>query len=150
MPEAEGVIGPGSRVRLHFELGLLDEGAVVDSTFAGEPAEFCIGDGNLPPGFEACLVGLACGAEARFEIPPEQGFGAHNPSNLQRFRREQFSADLMLEEGLVVSFADRAGGELAGVVAELGPQFVVVDFNHPLAGRTLWFRVAVLAVEPVN
>lgn len=139
-------VGPGTRVTLHFSLEL-EDGQVVDSTFDGKPAAFVFGDGNLPSGFESLLVGLVAGDERTWAVPPENAFGQPNPNNVQRFRRHQFGVDMVLEVGLMVSFADAQNTELAGVVSSIEGDEVEVDFNHPLAGRTLDFRVQILAVE---
>ena len=65
---------------------------------------------------------------------------------MQRLPRSQFG-DMVLEPGLVVSFADAANGELPGVIAEFDEEKVTVDFNHPLAGKRLKFEVKIIAVE---
>lgn len=133
-----------SRISLHFELAL-EDGQIVDSNFGQTPATFNYGDGSLLPAFEEALLGLNKGAETSFVMPPEKAFGAHNESNLQRIPRNQFDMDL--EEGMVVSFADMSKNELPGVIAEIGTEEVLVDFNHPLAGRTLTFKVQIISVE---
>ncbi|RBP78700.1 peptidylprolyl isomerase [Marinomonas rhizomae] len=138
------VITAESRVTLHFELSL-EDGQIVDSNFSQAPASFVFGDGSLLPGFESALLNMSVGQEASFVMPPEKAFGAHNESNIQRMPRSQFSMDL--EEGMVVSFADMSKNELPGVIAEIGDKEVVVDFNHPLAGRSLTFRVHIVAIE---
>jgi len=93
-------------------------------------------------------MGLSSGAKEVFVIPPEKGFGQHNPNNIQTITRDQFSDDIELEEGLVLSFADAQNTELPGVVAEFDEKEVIVDFNHPLAGKDVEFEVNILAVEP--
>ena len=140
------MISEGTRVTLNFAL-VLDDGSEVDSNFEKEPASFDVGDGSLLPGFERALFGLKSGDKATLEILPEEGFGQPNDNNLQRIKRDQFDADSELEEGMVFSFADAAGGELPGVVKAFDADQVTVDFNHPLAGRTLSFRVAIHNVE---
>lgn len=141
------IIGPGTRVTLHFSLTLAD-GTVLDSNFDHAPAEFEVGDGNLLPGYEQALFGLKAGDEASFDMRPEHGFGQHNPSNIQTMARKDFDSALALEVGLVVSFADANRAELPGVIAAIEGDTVTVDFNHPLAGREIVFRVAIKAVEP--
>ena len=139
------MIGPGSTVTLHFAIKL-DDGQLVDSNFEGKPATFTVGDGNLLEGFEKALFGLFEGSEESLRILPENGFGQHNPSNIQVLPRQHFE-DMELEEGLVISFADPQGGELPGVVDRFDDNKVHVDFNHPLAGKTLFFDVRILSVE---
>lgn len=135
-----------SRVTLYFELAL-ENGQVVDSNFDGKPAQFTFGDGNLLPDFEAVLLGMSAGDEATFNMAPEKAFGAHNPSNVQTLARSQFAMDI--EEGMVVSFADSAKNELPGVIKSIGENQVEVDFNHPLAGHTLQYRVKIVSVEEI-
>ena len=140
------IISEGTRVTLNFAL-ILDDGSEVDSNFEKEPASFAVGDGSLLPGFERALFGLKSGDEATLEILPEDAFGQPNDNNFQTIKRDQFDVDSELQEGMVFSFADAAGGELPGVVKTFDAEEVTVDFNHPLAGRTLSFRVAIHNVE---
>ena len=137
----DGVIDSGSMVTLQFALELTD-GHVVDSNFDGAPATFRMGDGTLLAGFEEVLLGLTAGVEERFSIPADRAFGPWREENVQRFDRHRF-AGMSVEPGAVVSFADAAGAELPGVVKGLEGAKVVVDFNHPLAGRDLVFRVCI-------
>jgi len=140
----DAAIGPGTRVSLHFAIKLQD-GQIIDSNFDTRPASFTFGDGNIPEGFEQALLGLKAGEHAELTIAPERGFGMYNPSNIQVLPRSQFK-DMELEPGLVVSFQE-PGGELPGVVTEFTDEKVTVDFNHPLAGKTLIFEVQVESVE---
>ena len=142
----DSAIAPNSRVTLHFRLRL-ENGDVVDSTFERSPAIFTIGDGSLLPGFEKKLLGMSSGESASYEVLPEEGFGQPNPNNVQYFKRSDFAGDLELAEGLVISFADASQSELPGVVQSFDEEEVVVDFNHPLAGRTIQFDVEIVAVE---
>ncbi len=142
-------IGPGTKITLHFALQL-DSGEIVDSNFERDPATFTVGDGNLLPGFEKALFGMLEGEHKTVVIKPEDGFGQRNPNNIQEIARSQFSPDLELSEGLMLSFADAQKTELPGVVQRFDDEVVVVDFNHPLAGRDILFEVAILKIEPVQ
>jgi len=143
---ARDQVGPGKQVVLHFELRLTD-GTVIDSNFEGKAVSFKIGDGNLLPGFEQAIFGLRKGQEQTVEVAPEKAFGQVNPDNIQQFPRYRFPADLVLEKGLVINFADAEGNDQPGVIAEYSSERVSVDFNHPLAGRAIMFRVKILEVE---
>ncbi|MBT3145850.1 peptidylprolyl isomerase [Neptunomonas phycophila] len=137
------VIGPETKVTLHFEIRL-ENGDVVDSNFDKQPASFSIGDGSMLAGFEAALFGLKVGERKVLAITPEHGFGMPNPSNLHKIERGNF-ADIDLEPGVVVSFQDPSG-ELPGVIRSFDDQFVEVDFNHPLAGKHLEFEVEIIDI----
>lgn len=139
------LIGPQSRVTLHFTLKLAN-GDLVDTTRDKPPATFTVGDGNLLLGFEQALFGLRAGESKELTIYPDQGFGQRNPENIQHMPRDRF-ADMNLEIGLMVLFEEPGQGGLPGIVTALGDGEVTVDFNHPLAGRTLRFEVEILQVE---
>lgn len=138
-----------SKVTLHFALKL-DAEQVIDSTFDREPATFVMGDGNLLPGFESQLIGLVTGDHKVFDIPPQDAFGQPNPQNIQVMKRSDFAADMPIAPGLVVSFADAQNAELPGVIASVEGDKVEVDFNHPLAGKSLIFEVQILEVQDAN
>ncbi|WP_160288318.1 FKBP-type peptidyl-prolyl cis-trans isomerase [Pseudomonas knackmussii] len=138
-------IGADTEVTLHFALKL-EDGNVVDSTFDKQPATFKVGDGNLLPGFELALYGLKAGDKRTLSIDPEQGFGQPNPANVQVMPRDQFEG-MELSHGLLVIFNDAAKTELPGVVKEFDEQRVTIDFNHPLAGKTLAFDVEIIEVK---
>ena len=139
------LVGQGARVSLHFSIEL-ESGELVDSTRDKSPATFEYGDGNLLPGFEQALLGLTAGDKTRVRIAPEQGFGMRNPNNLQRYAVTDFK-DIELEPGLIINFSDPSQGVLPGIVDSIDGDRVTIDFNHPLAGKMLYFDVEITAVE---
>jgi len=139
-------VGEGTRVVVNFSLSL-EDGSEVDSNFGGDPVEFVIGDGNLLPGFERHLYGMSAGERQIFTVLPENAFGQVNDSNVQLIPRKQFDDETELEIGLLFSFADARGGELPGMIISFDKDDVEVDFNHPLAGRTILFDVLIHRVE---
>ncbi|WP_040261673.1 MULTISPECIES: FKBP-type peptidyl-prolyl cis-trans isomerase [Pseudomonas] len=138
-------IGQHTEVTLHFALHL-EDGNTVDSTFDKAPATFKVGDGNLLPGFENALFGLKAGDRRDLTVLPENAFGQPNPQNVQVMPRNQFEG-MELAEGLLVIFNDAANTELPGIVKAFDDQHVTVDFNHPLAGKTLRFEVQIIDVR---
>jgi FKBP-type peptidyl-prolyl cis-trans isomerase SlpA len=142
----------GSQVTLHFSVALTD-GQVVDSNFDGAPASFNVGDGNMLPGFEARLLGLRKGDEVEVVLTPDQAFGLVNQENVHRLPRSRFNQFLddeyqELQVGTVVSFKDPGGFDLPGVVKEKSASAVVVDFNHPLAGKDIVFKARIVGIIP--
>ncbi|PCJ39682.1 MAG: peptidylprolyl isomerase [Moraxellaceae bacterium] len=139
------VIGPGKRVTLHFSVILLD-GTVLDSTKQKDPATFVVGDGNILPGFEQSIFGLKVGDKRSVVLEAEQAFGPYNEDNIQRMHRSRFNQDIALEPGVVISFADKSKAETPGVVKSVEGDEIVIDFNHPLAGRDLTFDVEIINI----
>ena len=142
-------VGENTLVTLNFSLSM-SNGDLIDSTFDKQPAKFEFGDGQLPDGFQTYLVGMSAGEKNEWKVPPEKSFGMPNPNNLQEMKRADFSADLELAEGLVVSFADANKSELPGVVKTFDEDKVMIDFNHPLAGEVLSFKVEIIDVQAFN
>ncbi len=141
-------ITDNSVVTLHFEIRFTN-GDVVDSNFDGNSATFAMGDGSLLPGFEAVLLGLKVGDRQTFTLLPEQAFGEGNEDNKLYFKKSQFNEDELVE-GLIISFDDAAKTQRPGVVKAIEQDRVLIDFNHPLAGRTLVFEVEIIAVAAVE
>jgi FKBP-type peptidyl-prolyl cis-trans isomerase SlpA len=144
------LVRPGSFLTLHYRLADGDGAAIVD-TFADKPATLSLGSGQLAPALEERLVGLAEGAEASFELPPGAAFGERNPALVQRVTRsllaELGDPDEAYAVGDVVEFPTPDGaGRYAGVVRECSPEWLLFDFNHPLAGRGVRFQVKLLGV----
>ena len=146
MTELPVPVGEGTRVYLNFSL-CLEDGSEIDSNFSSEAVDFAIGDGSLLPGFERLIFGMSAGDRQIFSVDPEDAFGMPNDNNVQEIERDHFDEEAGLEIGLVYSFADASGGELPGLVIEFDEEWVTVDFNHPLAGRTILFDVLVHRVE---
>lgn len=142
-------IESNTRVTLNFSLSL-ETGEEVDTNFGTDPVSFVMGDGSLLPGFERRLIGMRAGDEAEFRIPPEEGFGEPQDDNIQFISRADFDDDAPLEPGMLFTFADAAGGEVPGMIVEVGDEQVTVDFNHPLSGRTIHFKVRIAHVEPAE
>ncbi|MFT7372188.1 MAG: FKBP-type peptidyl-prolyl cis-trans isomerase SlpA [Oleiphilaceae bacterium] len=142
-------VAENTLVTLNFSLSL-SNGDLIDTTFDKQPAKFEFGDGQLPDGFQSYLVGMRAGEKNEWQVPPEKSFGMPNPNNLQVMKRADFAADLDLAEGLVVSFADASKSELPGVVKSFDEEKVTIDFNHPLAGEILSFKVEIIDVQAFN
>ena len=139
-------IGENTLITLHFSLSL-DDGSLVDSTFDKQAASFEFGDGQLPEGFQSLLLGLKKGDKGEWQVAPEKAFGMPNPNNQQVMKRADFASDMELVEGLMISFADANKSELPGVVKSFDENEVIIDFNHPLAGETLVFKVEIIDVQ---
>jgi FKBP-type peptidyl-prolyl cis-trans isomerase SlpA len=143
-------IQPGSFLTLHYRLAGPD-GADVINTFADKPATLSLGTGQLAPAMEARLIGLPEGSRHSFDLDAGEAFGPRNPQLLQRVKlallRELGDPDAEYGPGDVVQFPTPDGGaSYAGVVREVGPDWLLFDFNHPLAGQPVRFEVHVLGV----
>ena len=140
----------GSFLTLHYRLAGPD-GVDLINTFADKPATLSLGSGELSPAMEARLVGLAEGTRASFELAAGEAFGERNPDMLQRVKlallHELGDPDEQYHLGDVVQFPTPDGqASYAGVVREVGSDWLLFDFNHPLAGRPVTFEVQLIGV----
>ncbi len=145
MTELPQKIAPGSEVTLHLSLTTVDSSELL-STFGEEPETLVMGDGSLPAGLELALYGLKPGAEQTLILSPEQAFGARIEEKIHLLSRSEFPTDMEIQAGNIIGFVSPDGTELAGTLLEIEGDEVKVDFNHPLAGMDVVFRVEIIDV----
>lgn len=137
-----------SAVLLHFDLKL-EDGQLADSTRReNKPALFRLGDGSLSLDLEQALLGLRPGDKKSFSLAPEAAFGPSNPDLIQFFSRRHFMETGVPEVGTIMLFTGINGDEMPGLISEVAEDSITVDFNHPLAGKVVWFDIDVLEIDP--
>jgi FKBP-type peptidyl-prolyl cis-trans isomerase SlpA len=135
-----------SLVTLHYRVATADDTEIV-ATFGATPATLQLGSGELAPPLEACLEDLPVGERHIFLLEPEQAFGPHNPDLLTRMPKSELpngGGDIGVLT--LVEFAAPNGGKFAGLVREMDNTSALVDFNHPLAGKSIRFEVEVIGI----
>jgi peptidylprolyl isomerase len=147
--EAEGAkkakVKDGSIVKLHYTLTV--DGEVADSSKERDPMEFEVGSGKVIPGFEKAIMDMKVGEKKSFEVSPEDGYGTEDPDNYQLVSRANLPPDLELEVGMVLYANGMQGGPVPAKIAEIREDAVVMNFNHPLAGKTLEFEVEIVSID---
>lgn len=139
-------ITPNSIVTLHHQLGFTDD-SLLEDTFDSDPMTFRMGTGELAEGLELSLIELKEGDEQTIDIGPDLAFGYPDESMIQQLNRDEFAEDFELETGLIIEFSTPSGETLPGTILEFDDKSVKVDFNHPLAGHTVRYRVKIIEVE---
>jgi len=139
-------ITPNSRVTLHHQLGLTD-GTVLEDSFDAEPMCIQLGRGELAEGLELALIDLEEGDEQTIDIGPDLAFGYPDAEAIHELPRSEFRDDAPLEPGVIMEFSMPNGETLPGTILEADDERVRIDFNHPLAGETVRYRVKILKVE---
>ncbi|MBJ7222808.1 MULTISPECIES: FKBP-type peptidyl-prolyl cis-trans isomerase [unclassified Brenneria] len=137
-----------SAVLVHFILTLEDGSAAESTRESGKPALFRLGDGSLSDALEQHLLGLTRGDKRRFTLPPESAFGQANPDLIQFFLRRDFAQTGVPDVGTIMLFSGVGGHDMPGIIREVAQESVTVDFNHPLAGRSITFDLEVLEIDP--
>lgn len=121
-------------------------GAVLDTSRGREPVSYLHGRGQLFPALERQLTGLAVGQRVALVVPAAEGYGEHRPELLIEVRREQFPADAELAVGSQV-MSEGTREPMVFTIAEVRPDTVLLDGNHPWAGKDLHFDVEVMHVR---
>jgi FKBP-type peptidyl-prolyl cis-trans isomerase SlyD len=140
-------VADGLVVGLDYTLRL-DDGEIVDSSTGQQPLEFLQGRDQIVPGLEQALYGMAVEDEKDVVVAPAEGYGEQNPDAIERVARDVFPPDLDLRPGIGLRMRDDSGRAMDAYVAEVRPEDVVLDFNHPLAGETLYFQVKIASLRP--
>lgn len=135
----------GDTVRIHYT-GSLKDGTVFDSSDGRSPLEFTVGTGQIIPGLDQAISGMEVGEKKTVEIPSAEAYGPHDPNGLQEIPRAQVPGDIPLDVGTPLSMQAPDGRKFAVTVAEVTEEKVVLDANHPLAGKDLTFDVEVVEV----
>lgn len=116
---------------------------------SGQPEElsFCLGWGLMPPQLEEALIGMAPQEQKKVRLSPKQAFGEVDQNLIMDIPRSDFSPGLEPEPGDVFETQDEEGHPVYFVVREVQPEMVTIDFNHPLAGKTVEFFITLKEVR---
>jgi FKBP-type peptidyl-prolyl cis-trans isomerase SlyD len=139
-------IASGSVVGIDYSLHLGD-GRVVDQSEPGDPLTYLHGEGQIVPGLESALEGLGVGDSKQVVVAPTEGYGDHDPRGVQEVPRGAFPPDFQPEAGMELTAEGPSGEPVPFAVREVKADSVVIDLNHPLAGKTLHFDVTVREVR---
>ena len=135
---------------VQLEYTLTANGQVVDSTEGHGPFQYVQGKGQIIPGLERQLAGLHVGDQRDITVSPEEGYGAVDPSAFVDVPREQLPTSVAPKVGMVLRGTDPDGRQFQATIRELKDQTVTLDLNHPLAGKTLLFKVKVVGVSSAH
>lgn len=116
---------------------------VIDSNKDGKPLEFITGCAQVIEGLEQQIINANVGDSLTFSVNPEQAYGVRNPELMQEVDRNQFN-DIELEKGMTLFGQAENGTPVQVIVADFNANSVLIDYNHPLAGKTLNFQVEIL------
>ena len=133
-------------VGIEYEVKEAGTDAVVDTNKGGQPLEFIMGKGQIIPGLENALVGMAEGESGDIMVSAADAYGDVNPEAMQTLPKEQFEG-VDLVEGMSLYGQGEDGQTVQVIVKSFDDKEVNVDFNHPLAGKDLMFSVTVLSAR---
>lgn len=122
----------------------LKDGSIADSTkVSGKPTWLIMGDGSFSQAFEDYLMDAEVDQVLTFELTAIDAFGESQPDNIHFMDISQFPQDIKIEQGAIISFEQKNGEHLPGIIREVQASSVKVDFNHPLAGENVVFEIEI-------
>lgn len=136
----------GDTVKIHYT-GTLDDGTQFDSSEGREPLEFELGSGQVIPGFEKAVDGMAVGDSKQVNIPPEDAYGPRHEQMIQEVPKSALPDDLEPEIGMGLQAQGQDGQVLNLTVSAVGEDSITVDGNHPLAGKALNFDLQLVEIS---
>ncbi len=134
----------GDTVTVHYR-GTLADGSEFDSSEGRDPLSFVMGAGEVIPGFDAAVGGIEVGESATVTIPAAEAYGDHDDDGVQTFPLDFFGGQVP-EVGWTVELETQEGQQVPAAIIGVSEESVVLDFNHPLAGKDLTFEITLVEV----
>ena len=144
--EQENVVNDGAVVSLQYSLSE-ENGDLIESNKGKDPLKYTHGTKQIVPGLEKELTGMKVGGEKRVKVKPEDGYGLVSPKAFQEVPKEQIPANGM-KVGATLAAKGPQGQEIPVRIHEIKEKTVVLDLNHPMAGKTLLFDIKILDIQP--
>jgi len=137
----------GNKVQVHYT-GTLDDGTVFDSSEKhGQPLSFEVGAHQVIPGFEDAVLGMDVGQEKTIALPPAKAYGEVNPELVKKIPKEHVPNNDQAKKDMVLMLSTPDGQQFPARVVDVDDKEIILDINHPLAGKTLNFKIKITAVE---
>jgi FKBP-type peptidyl-prolyl cis-trans isomerase 2 len=137
----------GQTVRIHYK-GTLEDGSEFDnSRIRGEMMEVEVGSGNLIAGFDAALLGMHVGETKNITLAPKDAYGYTNPKAVLETPKGSFPDGFEFRVGEVITGANETGQPLIATILEEKESTVVLDMNHPMAGKKLNFEIELIGIQ---
>ena len=135
----------GDTVRIHYT-GTLSDGSTFDSSEGRDPLEFKLGSGQVIAGFDKAVDGMATGEKKTVEIPANEAYGEQDPRRVQSLPRSQVPEGTPLDIGTRLQMTTQSGQAFMVTVSEVTDDEIILDANHPLAGKDLTFEIELVEI----
>lgn len=137
----------GDKVTVEYT-GTLENGEVFDSSEKhGKPLEFEVGSGQVIKGFDDAITGMKEGEEKEISLKPEEAYGDPRPELVKQVPRDQLPKEQEPKEGMVLLLTLPDGKQVPARITKVEEKEVAIDLNHPLAGKTLNFKLKLVKIS---
>lgn len=137
-------IKKGDKIKVDYK-GTLEDGTVFDDSTNHGPLEFIVGNGQLIKGFDDAVLGMNLGDEKTIKLPPSEAYGDHNPELIRKMPKQGLPNEA--KEGMIIGVRLANGAQIPAKIIKIGNDFVEIDFNPPLAGKTLNFKIKIVNIN---
>ncbi len=135
----------GDAVSVHYH-GRLTDGTTFDTSAGREPLQFTAGSGQVIKGFDNAVLNMKVGDKVTVEIPVQEAYGERRDDMMMEYPKSDFPADMTPEIGMELQMGDNMGNVFPVVIAQVNDETVLLDANHPLAGKDLIFEIELVAI----
>lgn len=140
------MVKKGDKVKVHYH-GRLENGETFDKSEGREPLEFEVGSGMVIKGFDEGVTGMQVGEKKTIHIPFAEAYGPQNPDMVVEMPKDRFPPEVQIEVGMPLVMSDQTGQQFQVVVQEIRDDSVILDANHPLAGKDLIFDLELVEIS---
>jgi FKBP-type peptidyl-prolyl cis-trans isomerase 2 len=135
----------GNKISVEY-VGSFESGEVFDASERhGRPLEFEAGGGMVVPGFDAAVVGMEVGEEKTVTLKPEEAYGMPDERAIQKVPKDKFPKGA--KEGMMIGIPLPNGQQIPALITKISESEVTIDMNHPMAGKTLIFKIKVIGIN---
>ena len=137
----------GDKIKVDYT-GTLEDGTVFDaSAKVGKPLEFEVGSGMIISGFDNAVIGMKKGEEKEVKIEAKDAYGEPNPQLIKKIPKEQLPQDKEPKKGMVLGITLPNGAQMPAIIKEVSDKDITLDLNHPLAGKTIIFKIKIVDIS---
>lgn len=140
------MVKKGNTIKVQYT-GKLEDGTVFDKSKKDEPLEFNVGSGKIIPGFDKAVEGMKLNEEKKVTLKPEEAYGRRDKTLIKQLPKSSLPDDLKPDKGMVLKLQDQGGRSIPATVVDMTEDNLVIDLNHPLAGRNLTFDITVVDIQ---
>ena len=138
-------IKEGDIIKVEY-IGTFDDGTIFDSTEINGsiPLKFEVGAGQIIPGFDKSVIGKSVGHDYDIRLEPSEAYGDYKEGLTQSISKDQFPPEQEPQAGLMILLIDPQGQPVPATIKEVDDVIVIIDLNHPMAGKTLNFKIKIV------
>ncbi len=136
----------GDRIKVDY-VGTLEDGFEFDNSEKhGAPLEFTVGEGEVIKGFDEAIIGMEIGEEKTINLKPSEAYGEADPHLVIKVPKDKLPTDMKLEKGMMLGVSLPTGQQMPATIVDIAETEVTIDFNPPLAGKTLNFKLKIIEI----